>query len=81
MDLPVGLYRHYKGGLYQLLGVAAHSETKELMVVYVALYESPGPRMWVRPLKMWTEMVKWPDGDSHMRFRYIGNEVPKIPCA
>ncbi len=45
-----GLYRHYKGQLYQVLGLARHSETEELMVVYQALYGAYG--FWVRPLAL-----------------------------
>ena len=50
-----GIYRHYKGNLYELVDVANHSETLEKMVVYRALY---GEReLWVRPLQMWNEEV------------------------
>ena len=50
-----GTYRHYKGGLYEVLGVARHSETEELMVVYRALYGGRG--LWVRPRAMFEESV------------------------
>jgi len=75
--MEAGIYRHYKGGHYQVLGIAAHSETEELMVVYVALtgIEMPGPRMRVRPLAMWRETVnptrENPDGVP--RFEYVGD--------
>ena len=50
-----GIYRHYKGNLYELVEIANHSETLEKMVVYRALY---GERaLWVRPLQMWDEEV------------------------
>lgn len=53
--LPPGAYRHYKGGIYEVLGVARHSETEEFLVVYRALY---GARdLWVRPLTMFVEQV------------------------
>jgi len=56
MDRPVpGVYRHFKGNLYQLLFTAMHSETLEEMVVYRALYGERGT--WVRPLSMWAERV------------------------
>ena len=59
MELKPGKYRHFKGGEYELLGVARHSETLELMVVYRALYGEGG--LWVRPAAMWTETVERED--------------------
>ncbi|WP_210505730.1 DUF1653 domain-containing protein [Naasia sp. SYSU D00057] len=50
-----GTYRHYKGNLYEVLGVARHSETEEQLVVYRALYGEGG--LWVRPLAMFQEPV------------------------
>lgn len=50
-----GRYRHYKGGEYQVVGLARHSETLEPLVVYQALYGERG--LWVRPAAMWTEFV------------------------
>lgn len=55
MEIPAGRYRHYKGGLYEVLYVATHSETEEPMVVYRPLYGERG--YWVRPLAMFTETV------------------------
>ena len=51
-----GIYRHYKGGRYEVIGVARHSETLEEMVVYRALYGEGG--LWVRPASMWNEWVE-----------------------
>ena len=45
-----GKYRHFKGGEYELIGIAKHSETLEPMVVYRALYGEGG--LWVRPAAM-----------------------------
>lgn len=60
-----GRYRHYKGGEYEVLGVARHSETGESLVVYRPLY---GERaLWVRPLAMFTESVTV-DGKRVARF-------------
>lgn len=56
MDLKLGKYRHFKGGEYELLGIARHSETLEPMVVYRALYGEGG--LWVRPAAMWSEIVE-----------------------
>jgi hypothetical protein len=48
------VYRHYKGGLYQIITWARHSETKELMIVYG---DVGGENIWVRPARMWGETV------------------------
>lgn len=59
-ELKPGLYRHYKGTEYDVIGVARHTETKEKMVVYRARYDSEefGPKaFWVRPLAMFTDTV------------------------
>ena len=58
--LPPGPYRHYKGGLYDVLGVARHSETDEALVVYRPRYGDRG--LWVRPLAMFLETVDGPGG-------------------
>jgi len=50
-----GVYRHYKGGRYEVLGTARHSETLEPMTLYRALYGDFG--LWVRPAAMFDEMV------------------------
>ena len=51
-----GLYRHYKGNDYRVVGLARHSETLEPMAVYEALYGDGG--LWVRPAGMFTETVE-----------------------
>jgi len=68
MEIKPGKYRHFKGGLYQVLGIASHSETGEPMVVYRALYGEGG--LWVRPAAMWTEQVDR-DGYHGPRFQYL----------
>lgn len=76
--LQPGVYRHFKGGLYLLLGEARHSETLEHMVVYRALYGERG--LWVRPAAMWLETVER-DGQVFQRFTYIAeneNEARKL---
>lgn len=50
-----GKYRHYKGGNYQVIGTARHSETDEQLVVYRCLYDNDS--LWVRPLAMFLETV------------------------
>lgn len=68
---PPGLYRHYKGLLYEVLDTARHSETLEPMTVYRALYGERG--MWVRPAAMFEETVLV-DGVAQARFTRIDNE-------
>ncbi len=60
-----GRYRHFKGKEYQVIGTARHSETREEMVVYRALYGDGG--LWVRPAAMWNETVER-DGYRGPRF-------------
>lgn len=67
--LQPGLYRHYKGALYSVLGTARHSETEEWLVVYQPQYGERG--LWVRPLDMFTEQVLV-EGKPVPRFRYVG---------
>ena len=56
MEIQKGIYKHYKGNLYEVLMTAQHSETEEWMVVYKALYGDEG--MWVRPYEMFIEKVE-----------------------
>lgn len=65
MTIKPGIYRHFKGNRYEVLGVAKHSETLEEMVVYRALYGEGG--IWVRPASMWLETVER-DGQTYQRF-------------
>lgn len=65
----LGKYRHYKGNLYEVIGIANHSETLEKMVVYKALYGKE--EIWVRPASMWNEEVTV-NGETLKRFTYIG---------
>ncbi len=55
--MELGLYKHYKGNIYEVIGVAKHSETLEEMVVYKATYQKEGENLWVRPLTMFKETV------------------------
>ena len=71
--LKPGVYRHFKGKLYELTGVATHSETLEPMVVYRQLYGER--KLWVRPAAMWTQHVER-DGYAGPRFAYVGEDAP-----
>ena len=68
MEPKPGIYRHFKGNLYEVIGVASHSETLEPMVVYRALYGERG--LWVRPAAMFLETVTR-DGVTVPRFSYL----------
>ncbi len=63
--LKKGIYRHYKGNLYELIDIVNHSETLEKMVLYRALYGNG--ELWVRPISMWDEIVEV-DGRKVKRF-------------
>lgn len=64
-----GLYRHYKGELYEVSGVARHSETLEVVVVYRPLYGEGA--LWIRPFDMFNGTVPV-DGQDVPRFAWAG---------
>lgn len=66
--MQLGLYRHFKGGLYEVIGIARHSETLEELVIYKSLQDQS---LWVRPLSMWNERIE-KEGKTYIRFTYIG---------
>ncbi len=72
-DLKPGIYQHYKGPRYEVIGVAIHSETLEQLVTYYALDEKTEQRgqLYVRPLEMFLETVVV-DGKEVPRFTYRG---------
>ena len=74
--IRIGKYRHYKGGIYYVIGLAEHTETCEEMVVYVPLDptkpEKGRPLLQVRPLKSWDKPV---EGRKEPRFEYLGEEA------
>lgn len=73
---PPGLYRHYKGLLYEVVGMARHSETLEPLTLYRALY---GRReLWVRPAAVFEEQVLI-DGQWRPRFEKCESNSPPAP--
>jgi hypothetical protein len=68
MSIKTGIYKHYKDKLYEVIGVAKHSETEEDHVVYRPLYGDRG--LWIRPLSMFTEIVEV-NGASVQRFAFV----------
>ena len=71
MSVSKGIYKHYKGNLYEVFDVAKHSETEEEHVVYRTLYGDYG--LWVRPLAMFIETVEL-DGQQIARFEYVEDD-------
>lgn len=69
---PPGVYRHYKGMLYEVIDTVRHSETLEPMTLYRALYGQRG--LWVRPAAMFAEQVLV-DGVLRPRFAPCGDNA------
>ena len=70
--LKPGRYKHFKGGEYEVIDTAIHSETDELVVVYRPLYGEQA--LWVRPLTMWNETVEY-QGELVKRFTFVGEDA------
>jgi len=70
-DFSTGIYEHYKGQKYLVLGLAKDAETHKMFVIYVTLYENEEGALWVRPYEIFTGQVKV-DGKMVARFRYLG---------
>ena len=66
-----GIYKHYKGNEYKVIGVAKHSETLQELVVYQALYGEMG--LWVRPKTMFLETIQ-KEGKEIERFAFVRKE-------
>ena len=74
-EIVRGTYRHFKGGVYCVLGTATHSETGEELVIYRKagdglLIEDENEKLWARPAKMWNETV-FLHGSEKPRFELI----------
>lgn len=72
-EVKLGRYQHVKGDFYEVIGIARHSETREELVVYRALYDSKEfgrNALWVRPKAMFLEEVV-KDGKKVPRFRFV----------
>lgn len=74
-QLPIGIYRHYKGGVYQIVTLACHTETLEWYVVYESQKGKKDgvPSVWVRPYDMFIEEIVV-DGKKVKRFERMSGE-------
>lgn len=70
IETPKGLYQHYKGGMYRVLGTVRHSEDLQPMTLYQALYGEQG--LWVRPAAMFADVAEF-NGKVQPRFTRIGD--------
>ena len=70
IETPKGLYKHYKGGMYRVLGTVRHSEDLQPMTLYQALYGEQG--LWVRPAAMFGDVAEF-NGKVQPRFERIGD--------
>lgn len=75
-EVKKGIYQHFRGNLYEVLGIARDSETNVEMVVYKALYDNPKKSIkhgdwFVRPKGMFLEDKVLPDGKSVPRFKFV----------
>ena len=76
IETPPGLYRHYKGLMYEVVGTVRHSESLEPMTLYRALYGEKG--LWVRPAAMFGETVEI---DGTVQARFTRCDAPTLPEA
>jgi hypothetical protein len=74
-NFPMGVYKHFKGPTYTFLMEAMHTETEERMLVYVS-HETG--KTCVRPIRMFSEVVRWPDGKYRSRWVLKEKLVKKL---
>ncbi len=68
MNIELGIYRHYKGNVYEVIALAKHSETLEDMVIYRDV--NACEKVWTRPANMWNDEIVI-DGKAVKRFEKI----------
>ncbi|MBP7189695.1 MAG: DUF1653 domain-containing protein [Rickettsiaceae bacterium] len=74
--MKLGIYEHYSGKRYQVIGVARNSETHQEFVVYQTLYDDFG--LWLRPVEIFSETLEI-KGVPVPRFKFISNGVAEAP--
>ena len=75
--IKLGIYKHYKGNMYRVIGMGRHSENLEEFVVYQALYDDYG--IWIRPYKMFIENMEI-NGTAIPRFTFVTEGVTTAPA-
>jgi len=75
INIPKGIYKHFKGHVYKVIGIAKHSETLEEQVVYVSISDETD--IWVRPATMFLDTVER-DGNRFQRFEFLGKSIADI---
>ncbi len=75
INIPKGIYKHFKGHVYKVIGIAKHSETLEEQVVYVSISDETD--IWVRPATMFLDMVER-DGKRFQRFEFLGGAITDL---
>ncbi len=75
INIPKGIYKHFKGHIYKVIGIAKHSESLEDQVVYVSI--SDDNDIWVRPATMFLDMIER-DGKRFQRFEFLGESENDI---
>ncbi len=71
--MKIGIYEHYKGKKYRVIGIAKHSETLEDLVIYEALYDNETSKLWARPISMFEEEVEI-NGKKVPRFKFLSEK-------
>lgn len=76
-EVKKGWYRHFKGGVYEVLGSGMHTETEEQVVVYIHKTDENIDGYWARPIEMFFDEKELEDGTKVKRFEYVGKEKPE----
>lgn len=71
--IKLGTWRHFKGHLINVIGIAKHTEDESEFVVYEHVYEDGHMQLWIRPKEMFLETIER-DGKTMKRFEYLGEE-------
>lgn len=70
--IKMGIWRHYKGGVYEVIGFATHTETKEPLIIYRNIHDPNN--VWARPFRMWEELVDVA-GTEQPRFQWVADNI------
>lgn len=69
-----GIYKHFKGTLYVVMGIGVHTETEESMIIYKAYKDTDKSTIWIRPYKDFiskVDKIKYPTVEQEYRFEFI----------